>query len=113
VRAALRGTHASRRLAPAPFCIDVDLSPPPQAARLFPRVEGEPPPHAVRITRLITEGTPSRRRPGDRIRLGAIRDSKGWLTTREWIEMYVADMTADRLGIATDAPAGAGREGIR
>jgi hypothetical protein len=85
---------------------------PPQAVRFFPRADEDRPPHSARITRLIVHGTPSRRRPGERIRLRAIRDSKGWLTTREWIEAYVSDVTADRLGIAEGVSAITQSEGV-
>jgi hypothetical protein len=33
-----------------------------------------------------------------RITLRAIRDSQGWLTTSEWIDDFIAELTADRLG---------------
>jgi hypothetical protein len=48
--------------------------------------------------RSIVRGPASHARPGERIRLRAIRDSQGWLTTAEWIEEFLAALTADRLG---------------
>jgi len=75
---------------------------PSRAARYFPH-EGRPP-HPSKITRLITRGTPSCQRPGERIKLRAIRDSQGWLTTEEWIDHYIAELTIDRLGAVPPMP---------
>jgi hypothetical protein len=69
---------------------------PSRAARCFPH-DGKPP-HPSKITRLIVAGVKSKGRQDQRIKLRAIRDSRGWLTTVEWIEDFVAQLTADRLG---------------
>jgi hypothetical protein len=75
---------------------------PAQAARLWPHNGRQP--HPAKIVRSIVRGTASRARPGERLRLRAIRDSQGWLTTAEWIEEFLAALTADRLGAAAPNP---------
>jgi hypothetical protein len=69
---------------------------PAQAAKAWPH-DGKPP-HPSKVVRAILRPKASRRRPGEVIRLQALRDSQGWLTTAEWIEQYLAALTADRLG---------------
>jgi hypothetical protein len=69
---------------------------PAQAAKHWPH-DGRPS-HPSRIVRTIVRPKPSCARPEESIRLRAIRDSQGWLTTADWIEEYVAALTADRLG---------------
>jgi hypothetical protein len=69
---------------------------PAQAAKHFPH-DGSPP-HPSKVTRLIVCGVVSKAHPGCRIRLRAIRGPQGWLTTVPWIEQFVAELTADRLG---------------
>jgi hypothetical protein len=65
--------------------------------------EGKPP-HPSKITRLIVDGVKSKRRHGQRIKLCAIRDSRGRLTTAEWIQHFIAELTADRLGSQAPNP---------
>jgi hypothetical protein len=66
-----------------------------QAARVFPH-EGDNHPHPAKITRAIQLGKPSKRRPGERIKLRAIHDGRRFLTTEAWISEYVAALAADR-----------------
>jgi hypothetical protein len=75
---------------------------PARAARRWPN-DGTPP-HPAKVVRSIVRGTASRSRPGQRIHLRAIRDSQGWLTTAEWIEEFIAELTADRLGAQAPNP---------
>ncbi len=69
---------------------------PAQAAKVWPHT-GRPP-HPSKIVRAITPGTRSITRPGERIKLRAIRDTQGWLTTAEWITDFIAAVTLDRGG---------------
>lgn len=71
---------------------------PAQAARLLPH-DGKPK-HQSKIMRAILEGTKSHKRPGERIKMRAIHNGGGWLTTAEWIQDYIAAITADRGGCA-------------
>jgi len=71
---------------------------PSQAARVWPHT-GRPP-HPSKIVRAIVRGTRSHQRPSERIKLRALRDSQGWLTTENWISEFVAALTADRGGSA-------------
>jgi hypothetical protein len=75
---------------------------PAQAARHWPH-DGRPP-HPSKIVRAIVRPKASRSRPGESIRLRAIRDGQGWLTTKEWIEEYLSALTADRLGAEAPNP---------
>src|SRR5689334_12369926 len=75
---------------------------PAQAAKHWPH-DGRPP-HPSKIVRSIVRGTASHARPGERIKLRAIRDSQGWLTTREWVEEFLSALTADRLGAQATNP---------
>jgi len=75
---------------------------PAQAAKHWPH-DGRPA-HPSKIVRSIVRGTASHVRPGERIRLRAVRDSQGWMTTREWIEEFLAEVTADRLGAPAPTP---------
>jgi hypothetical protein len=77
---------------------------PAQAARLWPN--GASP---SRVIRAILTPKKLRQRPGETIRLRAVRDSQGWLTTQEWVEDYLATLTADRLGEPVGAPSVAAR----
>ena len=69
---------------------------PVQAVRAWPH-SGKPP-HPSKIVRAITRGTISLQKPGERIKLRAIRDTQGWLTSAEWIEEFFAAVTTDRGG---------------
>jgi hypothetical protein len=71
---------------------------PAQAARFWPH-SGKPP-HPSKVVRAILTGKPSRLRPGRRIKLRATNDGRSWLTTKEWIDEYLAAITADRGGRA-------------
>jgi hypothetical protein len=75
---------------------------PAQAAKRWPH-DGRPP-HPAKIVRNIVRGVALKSRPGERKRLRAIRDSQGWLTTIEWIEQFIAELTADRLGAQAPNP---------
>jgi hypothetical protein len=71
---------------------------PAQAAREWPH-DGKQP-HPSKIFRAILSGQKSRKRPGEHIKLRAIHNGQGWLTTKAWIAEYVAAITADRGGSA-------------
>ncbi len=71
---------------------------PAQAGRLWPN--GASP---ARVIRAILTPKKLRQRPGETIRLRAVRDSQGWLTTQEWVEDYLATLTADRLDMSQSA----------
>jgi hypothetical protein len=75
---------------------DVVYLRPAKAAKYWPHA-GKPP-HPSKIVRAITPGTKSHKRPGEYIKLRAIRDTQGWLTTVEWIEDFLAVVTLDRGG---------------
>jgi hypothetical protein len=48
-------------------------------------------------------GKASHLQPGVRIKLRAIHDGQGWLTTSAWIEEYLTAITLDRGGCAPRA----------
>jgi hypothetical protein len=75
---------------------------PSQAAKCWPH-DGRPP-HPAKIVRNIVRGVALKSAPGRRRTLRAIRDSQGWLTTAEWIEEFIAALTADRLGAQVPNP---------
>jgi hypothetical protein len=67
---------------------------PAQAARLWPKRDT----HYVTVVRAIVRGVASKQRPGQRIKLRAIRDSQGWKTTSAWVEEFFHEITTDRGG---------------
>jgi hypothetical protein len=68
-----------------------------RAATLWPAPEGQPV-HSRRVRRAIEEGKPSRRCPGESIKLQAVHNGSAWLTTEAWIQAYLEQLSADRGG---------------
>jgi hypothetical protein len=66
-----------------------------EAAKVWPSPDGARV-HPRKVRRAIEEGKPSRRCPGENIRLRALHNGAMWLTTLAWIEAYLEEISADR-----------------
>jgi hypothetical protein len=75
---------------------DVRYLKPAQAARIWPTAGRSP--HPSKVVRAIVDGTRSKQRPGERIKLRAVHNGQRWLTTSAWIEEYVCAIATDRAG---------------
>jgi hypothetical protein len=65
-----------------------------QAARLWPSDGQQHQP--AKVIRAILKGKPSRRRPGESIKLRGLHDGRRWLTTMQWVEEFLSAVSTDR-----------------